>query len=205
MDARDWLVGRRIGRLLSVLTLLAMGAAVWSGCASTATATGEDESAVARQTDVSRGGFLRGQRHVVQRPIAPAVAEEPAAPMAKPVAMKPPSAGTLSLAYPTGHVGSSALLLEKIVPDQVQAGAPFEHQLKVTNLMDAALDSVTVMDAIPPTMRLTSSMPSASSVEGGVARRDLGRLDPKQVSIIRVMGTAPAAGVIRQCATASYE
>lgn len=109
----------------------------------------------------------------------------------------------VSAAYPTGNRATSAVLLEKRLPAEVNAGVPFEYQIYVENLSSLPLENVTVSDRVSGVFQMTESQPAASSA-GGALQWNLGNIAPGGSTSIRVMGSATGEGSITSCAEISY-
>lgn len=127
-----------------------------------------------------------------------------AAPAAPAPAARPVMGSSAVVYYPTGHRENAALMVERMCPAEVTANAPFEYELKVTNVSPAALENVMLTETIPSNFSLTSSSPSATSTAGGAATFNLGGLAPGESKSVKVMGTAGREGRIASCATVSY-
>lgn len=106
-------------------------------------------------------------------------------------------------ALPTGDVRTSAVLLEKVVPDEVVLGNPFEYRIIVENLTDLDLTRVRVLDEVPLGLQIEGVEPQGS-LEGGVARWELGTLAPGSQKTLVVRGIAQALGTITTSATVEY-
>lgn len=132
------------------------------------------------------------------------VAEEPPPPPPPAAKPAPVMMSGCTMAFPTGDVATSAILVEKMLPTQAIAGVPFEYSIKVTNLTSNSLEGVTCNDQLPTTFKIVSSNPQAESGGGGATRWSLGTLGPKESKLIKVTGTATAPGVIQTCATVNY-
>ena len=65
---------------------------------------------------------------------------------AAPAPAPAPKAGTVSAYFPSGKAEGSGLLIEKTASAQVFAGQSYQYTYKVSNLTDATLENVTVMD-----------------------------------------------------------
>lgn len=115
------------------------------------------------------------------------------------------SAGTVWAAYPTGDRRTSAILVEKFFPTVVNAGAPFEYTIRVTNLTNMDLDNVRVWDNVPSNFELESSDPNADDTSGGNLMWNLGSLTAGESKTITVRGTAPSEGRIDACAKVEYD
>lgn len=95
--------------------------------------------------------------------------------------------------------------LEKMVPTEVRNNMPFEYKIKVTNTTNETLTNVVVEDNIPQNLRFESSMPPMTSMEGGVARWELGTLQCNDCVVINVNAVAEGEGCITSCAKLHYE
>ncbi len=113
--------------------------------------------------------------------------------------------GSVSAAYPTGDPRTSAILVEKFFPLTVNAGAPFDYEIRVTNLTSLDLDNVQVWDNVPNNFRLESSDPNADSTSGNNLMWMLGSMGPREIKTIHVRGSAPAEGTITACAKVAYD
>lgn len=127
------------------------------------------------------------------------VREEPAAPVVS------DGRGTVSAAYPTGDRRTSAILVEKFFPTVVNAGAPFEYEIRVTNLTTLDLDNVQVWDNVPNNFKLDSANPAVTSATANNLMWNLGSLSPRESKSIMVKGTAPSEGKIQACAKVEYD
>src|SRR5690606_2214996 len=114
-----------------------------------------------------------------------------------------PARGTnvVSMAYPTGDISTSAVLVEKILPASVNVGEPFDYEIRVTNLSSLQLDNVQVSDSMAGTMNVLSMDPDADSMSDGLATWVLNSMDAGEVRSIMVRGAAESAGTIGGCAT----
>lgn len=74
--------------------------------------------------------------------------------------------GYVARAYPTGRRDSSVLLVESRVPARAQVGAPVEMETRVTNLLDIALNDVTVTYDL----RDNFSVSQGSTLDGAAGR-----------------------------------
>lgn len=115
------------------------------------------------------------------------------------------SEGTVWAAYPTGDRRTSAILVEKFFPTVVNAGAPFEYTIRVTNLTTMDLDNVRVWDNVPNNFELESSDPEADDTAGGNLMWNLGSLTDGESKTITVRGSAPTEGSIDACAKVEYD
>ena len=115
-----------------------------------------------------------------------------------------PGMVTVTKAFPTGDPASSVILLEKIVPAEVIVGQSYDYQLKVTNLTKFAVNSVVVTDEFSENFTMKSSDPQGKVSPQGEVTWLLGTLQPKEVKVINVSGTAANAGNISSCAKVAY-
>lgn len=113
--------------------------------------------------------------------------------------------GSVSAAYPTGDARTSAILVEKFFPLTVNAGAPFEYEIRVTNLTSLDLDNVQVWDNVPNNFKLVSADPTPDSTSNNNLMWMLGSMGPREMKTIHVQGTAPAEGTITACAKVAYD
>ncbi len=113
--------------------------------------------------------------------------------------------GSVSAAYPTGDARTSAIFVEKFFPTVVNAGAPFEYEIRVTNLTSLDLDNVRVWDNVPNNFRLDSATPNPDSASAGNLMWNLGSMGPREVRTIKVRGAAPEEGSIQACAKVEYD
>ncbi len=137
-----------------------------------------------------------------------APAPQPAAGQAVPVARQapPPADGGSSgrLAYPTGDVSTSAVLLEKMAPAEVAVGQPLSYMLRVTNLTDMTLQNVAVTDRLGGNFRLASTKPASAPAADGALRWSFATLAPRAQQVIEVFGAATGPGQVSGCAEITY-
>lgn len=94
-----------------------------------------------------------------------------------------------SLAFPTGEMPSSAVLLDTVTPAKVRAGKPYNDELHVTNLTSRTLNSVNVMATAAQKLDVTASQPEAQRTANGFTW-NLGNLPANETRVIRVTGCA---------------
>lgn len=109
-----------------------------------------------------------------------------------------------SMAFPTGRLESSGLLLEKTVPAEVMVGQTFTYVYKVTNLTDFPIHMVQVTDRVTSNFRASDASPQPDSVSNGVATWSFDSLGGRESREIRVTGSANAEGIITICGWAIY-
>ncbi len=109
-----------------------------------------------------------------------------------------------SMAFPTGNVGTSVLLVERVFPAEIYAGRPFDYDITVSNLTDMNLREVVLSDYCASNFKMTSSSPEASAATPPNFTWRLGDLEPKASKTVKIKGEATGAGAITSCATVSY-
>lgn len=109
------------------------------------------------------------------------------------------------MAVPTGEEVSSALLVEKMVPERVVAGADYESYIVVTNITSGlVLQDVVLKDVFHNGYALKSATPAASSSVGGGATWNLGTLEPGASVKITLVGGSSTVGEIKICSIVDY-
>lgn len=139
---------------------------------------------------------------------APTAQPQPAAqPQAQPRAIYRPNAGAgmvvNALAFPTGEIPSSAILLHTVTPAEVTAGRPYNYELHVTNLTSTTLQSVMVMASSAQNLDVTASTPEFQRTPAGFSW-NLGNLPAGETRVIRVTGRADQTGTSSNCLAVSY-
>lgn len=109
-----------------------------------------------------------------------------------------------NMALPTGSESSSAILVEKFVPELVAPGEAYEYMIMVTNLTDTLyLEGVEVRDRFAGEYALASSSPSGM-MEGNVGVWGLGTLAPGETKTITINGAVSGSGEVSSCTTIDY-
>jgi uncharacterized repeat protein (TIGR01451 family) len=114
-----------------------------------------------------------------------------------------PEENVVGLAFPTGDIDTSALMLHQVMPDQVRRGADFDYEYHVTNITGGTLQNVAVTLESRSNLEVISASPSAMSGEGG-AVWSLGDLGPCETRVINVTATAESTGQAGNCVSVSY-
>lgn len=109
-----------------------------------------------------------------------------------------------SMAFPSGKLEGSGLLLEKVVPAEAMIGVPFTYRYEVKNLTPYPLHQVSVTDRVTSNFSASSADPKPSNVNGGLATWNLDTLEPNQTKVITVTGSASEEGTITTCGWATY-
>lgn len=107
------------------------------------------------------------------------------------------------MAFPTGEVGTSAILLHQVMPKQVRRGEDFGYSYHVTNLTSADLQNVVVMLESSNNLAIKASSPEGSTAGSGMAWT-LGSLAGGETKVINVTGNAGQVGTASDCITVSY-
>jgi uncharacterized repeat protein (TIGR01451 family) len=121
-----------------------------------------------------------------------------------PAQMSAPGPSANMAYFPSGTKEGSGLSVEKTAPAQVLVGRPYEYTYVVSNISDATLENVVVMDRVTSDFTFSDSEPAASRMAGGRATWNLGALAPKESKTITVRGSSADEGVVTTCGWASY-
>jgi len=146
-------------------------------------------------------------------PAKPVEAAKPAPVAAKPAPMPagpcnyapvvPAGWNMAQLAFPTGDVRSSALLVQEILPAQVRAGQTFTPEIHVTNITGGTLQNVMLETSSFRNFNVASAAPAGTKTANGWSWA-IGDLGPCKTAIIKLTGTATEVGVAGNCLTVSY-
>lgn len=203
-----------------LLVACATGGSILTGCSSSGSVpvAEADSGAVitpetARHNNLDWGNPWETEAQRRERMAREAEAEDRPAPAppsqtvrtSRPEAAPARGTNVVSMAYPTGDISTSAVLVEKILPASVNVGEPFDYEIRVTNLSSLQLDNVQVSDSMAGTMNVLSMDPDADSMSDGLATWVLNSMDAGEVRSIMVRGAAESAGTIGGCATVVYD
>lgn len=108
------------------------------------------------------------------------------------------------IALPTGVEESSAILIEKQVPEQVSVRVPYTYRILVTNLTKGQLSNVVVADVVDEGFQMTQADPPVTARDGRQLRWVLPALEPNAMKEIKISGTATRAGTIGYCASGGF-
>jgi hypothetical protein len=111
---------------------------------------------------------------------------------------------SMQMAFPTGDRRTSAILLEKQLPDQIRLNREFDYQLKVTNLTDQSINDVVVHEQNPDTFRVTSAGDLQPQQGDRGMQYNIGSLQPGESRTIAMRGTATAPGNLSSCTSVTY-
>ncbi len=109
------------------------------------------------------------------------------------------------MAVPTGEESTSAVLVEKMVPERVVAGSDYESYIIVTNVTDSlVLKDLVLTDTFYNGYTLSSSSPAAASSNAGGATWRMEQLGPGESQKITLNGSSDEVGEIELCSTIDY-
>jgi uncharacterized repeat protein (TIGR01451 family) len=108
-----------------------------------------------------------------------------------------------AMAFPTGEVRTSAVLLHRVMPSQVRRGEDFTYSYHVTNLTSGELQNVLVSLTSANNLEIVSSDPAASRSGNGMAW-PLGTLGPNETKVVTLTGNAAEVGTASDCIAVSY-
>ena len=128
------------------------------------------------------------------------------APAAMPADMVTTSNGMLKgqLYFPTGEASTSALLLEKTLPVEVQANKAFMYDIKVTNVAKLKLEGVEIAETVPGNFKIKDVTEGSADGKPNTVTYLVGSLDPGDTKIVRLEGTATQSGALGMCLSAKY-
>lgn len=108
-----------------------------------------------------------------------------------------------SMAFPTGDVNTSALLLHQVMPNEVTRGQDFGFSYHVTNLTNSPLQNVLVMLDSSSNLDVSDSSPSGNASGEGMTWA-LGDMGPGETKVIALTASAQRVGNASDCITVSY-
>jgi uncharacterized repeat protein (TIGR01451 family) len=109
-----------------------------------------------------------------------------------------------SRAYPTGDRSTSALLVERGMPAEVQSGQRYEYAIRLTNLTDMVLVNVVLTDTAPGGFEIPEGAPAAE-MAAGLATWRVGELEGGASTTLRASAMAGTPGSYRHIAQATYD
>ncbi len=107
------------------------------------------------------------------------------------------------MAFPTGDVRTSALLVHQVMPNEVARGQDFGFSYHVTNLTNSELQNVMLMLDSANNLEVSSSTPEGSTSGDGMTWA-LGEMGPGETKVIKLVGSAERVGTASDCITVSY-
>ncbi len=110
-----------------------------------------------------------------------------------------------SVAYlPTGDRNTSAMMIQKVFPNEAIVGKTFDYTICATNLTNMTLVDVVVKDAVPSNYKVASTDPKAEMGGNNMLFR-LGDVGPRQTRTIKVSGAAGGSGQVLNCSSVSWD
>ncbi len=134
---------------------------------------------------------------------APVVAPVVVAPVVVPAVVSNESRSVLYL--PTGMRDTSAMMIERIAPNQVVAGQPFSYNIKATNLTPGPLSNVAVQDLCSSNFKMLTSTPVAERIGDSHLLWRLGDMKAGESRVIDVNGQVVDANKAQTCLSANYD
>lgn len=107
------------------------------------------------------------------------------------------------MAFPTGQLSSSAIVVHQLMPREILRSAPFEYEYHVTNTSPVELKNVVLTAEDFNNLSVSSADPSASSA-GDSMQWNLGSLAAKETKVIKLNARSDAVGEASACLTATY-
>jgi len=107
-------------------------------------------------------------------------------------------------AYPTGRRETSAVLVERGVPAEVQSGQRYTYVIRVTNLTPSAISKVALQDTAPEGFEVPEGAPAAAVVQG-VATWNIGSLAGNASATVKGSGLAGSPGEFEQVCRVSWD
>ncbi|MEE8104966.1 MAG: hypothetical protein V3T86_05475 [Planctomycetota bacterium] len=107
-------------------------------------------------------------------------------------------------AYPTGRRETSAVLVERGVPAEVQSGQRYTYVIRVTNLTPSSISKVTLQDTAPERFEVPEGAPAAA-VAQGIATWNIGNLDGNSSITVKGSGLAGSPGEFEQVCRVSWD
>ncbi len=108
------------------------------------------------------------------------------------------------MAYPTGEIATSAVMVDLLTPATARLGQNYEYQIHVTNLTNNALQNVVVNNDNFQNLGMVSSSPAAATNSGGKAVWNLGDFAAQETKVIKVTAKADKAGISSNCLGVTY-
>ncbi len=108
---------------------------------------------------------------------------------------------TNSYAFPTGNRATSALLVERMQPNELRAGTQLEYNLRITNLTDAELRDVVLFEQPGQGFAFSGAEPPPTAQEGASLIWRWSAFPPRASQVLRITGNVNATGEITSCVT----
>ncbi len=108
------------------------------------------------------------------------------------------------MAFPTGDVNSSAIMVHQVMPHEVSLNQEFEFEYHLCNLTDGTLQNVVLQVEDTSNLRFVSADPAWSGQTGGQYLWALGDLGPRESMMVTVRAMAESVGIASDCISVSY-
>ena len=142
------------------------------------------------------------------RPIAtsppktvPIVVEKPATAKPNLVAVSEPGSHIVSMTYPSTDYG--IIQLDKIMPREAALNEPFDYSIKVTNLTNASLTNVVIVEELPSDFEFVGASPIARK-DGNKLFWKIDSLAPKASRQITISGRGTNMTNLEACTTVTH-
>jgi uncharacterized repeat protein (TIGR01451 family) len=109
-----------------------------------------------------------------------------------------------TMAFPTGDKATSAVLLEKRMPEQIFMGKSFGYSMVVTNLTDLTLEAIRISETLPENFTLSGSSPYEAVMQGATAVWTIPSIPPHGSVTLDINGTANSGAQFATCADVTY-
>lgn len=191
-----------------VLASLLVATAGLVGCESSQP-TGVSQGKTAPGFWGDRSGTTEGASQVAEapKPAAKPAPENTARPAVRPANPRPAASGDgwsrTAMYLPTGAESTSTILVERMMPAQVNAGQNFDYVFKVTNLTQNNVSNVVLRDECEPKLNIVSSNPAFVGAAPTLTW-NLGDLGPGQSKTVTVTAKAGQTGVVGSCANVTW-
>ncbi len=110
----------------------------------------------------------------------------------------------IETAFPTGHKGSSAILVHQVVPLEVLRNAEYFYEYHVTNLTRLSHENVILTLEDASNLSVARSVPPATENQGQVQWK-VGNLAPHETRIIKVYAKSESPQPASCCVSVAYE
>lgn len=108
-------------------------------------------------------------------------------------------------AYPTGNKATSMILIQRITPEEVRLGQPYEYTVNLVNLTNAEIKDVVLTEEISAVLRIDAITPTPTSQSGNEVTWRLDSLPPHATQRIVIRGSATQSADITCCATVTFQ
>ncbi len=109
------------------------------------------------------------------------------------------------LAYPTGDRATSVVLLQRVAPETVRMGQPYEYTVTITNLTQTEVKEVVLTEEIAANLQVARITPQPTSRDGNRVSWSFATLGPRQSVEVRIAGTPSEMAEIICCATVTFK